>query len=226
MSEDLNQLRDAIDSLDDEILKALDKRMRLSDRVIAAKKGVAAFRPGREAMLVHQLVTKCQMNEHDLAPEVVLSVWRQIMAASLGRQNGVLNCAVHPGVMPAATWHMGCGLLAVIDDDMTKLIGAVASGHCQYAIVPADDNLNTLLASLDQFHQLKIIARTPLYDIQAMDPAFIIADYLADPSGDDVSVYAIQSAMGFDLLRVDGHHTVVSESCLPLEARLIGSYAR
>ena len=43
MSEDLNQLRDAIDRLDSEILQALAKRMQLSDQVIAAKKGAFAF---------------------------------------------------------------------------------------------------------------------------------------------------------------------------------------
>ena len=48
MSEDLNQLRDSIDYLDNEILQALAKRMKLADRVIAAKNGVAlgVFIPG------------------------------------------------------------------------------------------------------------------------------------------------------------------------------------
>ena len=56
MSEDLNQLRSAIDNLDNEILQVLAKRMKLSDQVIAAKNGAVAFRPGREAALVRQLV--------------------------------------------------------------------------------------------------------------------------------------------------------------------------
>ena len=58
MIEDLSQLRESIDVLDSEILHALAQRMKLSDRVIAAKNGVAAFRPGREAALVRQLVAK------------------------------------------------------------------------------------------------------------------------------------------------------------------------
>ena len=39
MIEDLSQLRESIDVLDSEILKALAQRMKLSDRVIAAKNG-------------------------------------------------------------------------------------------------------------------------------------------------------------------------------------------
>ena len=70
MSEDLSQLRDAIDRLDSEILQALAKRMQLSDQVIAAKKGAFAFRPGREAALVRQLVANSKANGQDLSPAV------------------------------------------------------------------------------------------------------------------------------------------------------------
>ena len=65
MSEDLNHLRRAIDNLDNEILQALAKRMRLSDRVITAKNGAVACRPGREAAVVRQLVINSWANCHD-----------------------------------------------------------------------------------------------------------------------------------------------------------------
>ena len=74
MSEDLGKLRDAIDLIDREVLVALARRMQLSDKVIAAKDGMAAFRPGREAQLVRQLVAACRDLELDLAPTVVLSL--------------------------------------------------------------------------------------------------------------------------------------------------------
>ena len=41
MSEDLGKLRDAIDLIDREVLVALARRMQLSDKVIAAKDGMA-----------------------------------------------------------------------------------------------------------------------------------------------------------------------------------------
>ena len=74
MSEDLGKLRDAIDLIDSEVLAALARRMQLSDKVIAAKGGVAAFRPGREAQLVRQLVATCDALGLDLAPAVVLGI--------------------------------------------------------------------------------------------------------------------------------------------------------
>ena len=230
MSEDLNQLRNAIDNLDNEILQALAKRMKLSDQVMAAKNGAVAFRPGREAALVRQLVANSKAAGQDLAPSVILGVWRQIMAASLSRQNGDLAFAVHALVMPAAAWHMGSALVATNHDQLDLLLAMVASGQCRYALVPADGDQQALLESLDKHRQLFIIARTPLYDMPAVRPAFIIADYLPDPSGDDISLYAVRSAAGFAMTMIDGHHanTAVADvpAPLPNDARLVGIHAR
>ena len=227
MIEDLSQLRESIDVLDNKILKALAKRMKLSDRVIAAKNGSLGFRPGREAALVRQLVANVKADGLDIAPEVVLCVWRQIMAASLGRQDGELACGVHHDAMPAAAWHMGSAFSAFVDNDIARLIEALAVGQCRYALVPAsDENNRDLLASLDKHHHLKIIARTPLYSMQTVHPAFIIADYLPDSSGDDISLYAVGTEHGFDLVGVAGHYESVTPSSVPDGARLVGAYAR
>ena len=226
MSEDLNQLRSDIDCLDDEILQALVKRMKLSDRVISSKNGVAAFRPGREAALVRKLVAKSKVYGESLAPEAILGIWRQIMAASLCRQNGAMTCAVHKSLMPLVAWHMGGTFSPMISDQLAPLIDAVASGQCQYALVPAIDDFETLLTCLDQYHQLKVIARTPFYEMRAVPSAFIIADYLPDVSGDDISLFAARSPNGFDLLKIDGHCETLSPTCVSKDARLIGGYAR
>ena len=230
MSKDLNQLRSAIDNLDNEILQALAKRMRLSDQVITAKNGAVAFRPGREAALVRQLVINSKANGHDLSPSVILGVWRQIMAASLSRQNGDLTFAVHDMVMPAVAWHMGSALAATSFDQITPLLDAVASGQCRYGLVPANHDIAALLDALDQHQHLSIIARTPLYDMPSLHPAYIIADCLPDPSGDDISLYAVPAADGFALTMIDGHHgsdaVVDAPADLPRDARLVGIYAR
>jgi chorismate mutase / prephenate dehydratase len=230
MSEDLNQLRSAIDNLDNEILQALAKRMKLSDQVTAAKKGTAAFRPGREAALVRQLVINSKANGQDLSPAVILGVWRQIMAASLSRQNGNLAFAVHEMVMPAASWHMGSALVSTSFNQMTPLLDAVASGQCRYGLVPADHDIEVLLTALDQRQHLSIIARTPLYDMSSLHSAYIIANYLPDPSGDDISLYAVPATDGFALTLIDGHYgndaVVDAPASLPRGARLVGIYAR
>ena len=230
MTKDLNQLRSAIDNLDNEILQALAKRMKLSDQVIAAKNGTAAFRPGREAALLRQLVINSKANGQDLSPAVILGVWRQIMAASLSRQNGDLAFAVHEMVVPSAAWHMGSALVSTSFNQMTLLLDAVVSGQCRYGLVPANHGIEALLTALDQRQHLSIIARTPLYDMPSLHPAYIIADYLPDPSGDDISLYAVPAADGFALTMIDGYHgndaVFDAPANLPRDARLVGIYAR
>ena len=64
----------------------------------------------------------------------------------------------------------------------------------------------------------------------SMYSAYIIADYLPDPSGDDISLYAVPVADGFALTMIDGHHgddaVVDAPADLPRHARLVGVYAR
>ena len=226
MSDKLRRLRGAIDQLDADILKLISQRLTLSDEVIAAKNGEAAFRPGREAALIRRLAAM----DSDIAPAMLLGIWRQIMAASLSRQNKDLSFAVHQAAAPAAIWHMGSALVATSFDQMTPLLDAVASGQCRYGLVPANHDIEALLSALDQHQHLSIIARTPLYDMPSLHPAYIIADYLPDPSGDDISLYAVPAADGLALTMIDGHHgnnaMVDAPANLPRGARLVGIYAR
>ncbi len=223
MSENLTELRDAIDVLDGEILQALEQRMRLSDKVIAAKGGVSAFRPGREAQLVRQLVAHgCSQG---LSPTVILGIWRQIMAASLGRQNGQQACAVHPGAMSAAVWHMGSMLDVRSDNQLGGLVAMLADGTCRYALVPALGSQAALAETLAGHPGIYIIARTPLYDIPSIPPAFILGDHLPDPSGDDISVLLITTDTGeLDLRTVDGYYSAPEDTAD--ETRFVGVYAR
>ena len=62
--------------------------------------------------------------------------------------------------------------------------------------------------------------------MRTVHPAFIIADYLPDSSGDDISLFAVQMKDGFDLVGVAGHYEFVTPSSVPEGARLIGAYAR
>ena len=96
--------------------------------------------------------------------------------------------------------------------------------------MPANHDIEALLTVLDQRQHLSIIARTPLYDMPSLHPAYIIANYLPDPSGDDISLYAVPTTDGFALTMIDGHYgndaVVDAPANLPRDARLVGIYAR
>ena len=223
MSDKLHRLRDAIDQIDAEILQLIAHRMTLSDEVIAAKNGETAFRPGREAVLVRRLAV---MNS-DMAPAVILGIWRQIMAASLTRQNKDLIFAVHQGALPAAIWHMGSALTARHCDDFDAVLTLLNSASCRYGLVPATKDDTALAQAICATPKIYIMARTPLFPIPTVTPAYILADYLPDESGDDISLIAVPQADGhFKIVALDGYFADhLPEACGP-SAQLLGIYAR
>ena len=223
MSEKLQKLRDAIDQIDAEILQLIAYRMTVSDDVIVAKNGEAAFRPGREAALVRRLAAM----DSDMAPALLLGIWRQIMAASLTRQNKDLTFAVHQAALPAAIWHMGSALTARQCNDVQTVLTLLDSASCRYGLVPATKDDTALAWAICATPKIYIIARTPLFPIPTVSPAYILADYLPDESGDDISLFAVPRADdSLEIVAVDGYFDDhVPEVCGP-SARLLGIYAR
>ena len=223
MSDKLHKLRNAIDQIDAEILQLIAHRMTLSDEVIAAKNGETAFRPGREAALVRRLAAV----DSDMGPAVILGIWRQIMAASLTRQNKDLIFAVHQAALPAAIWHMGSALSARHCDNFNSVLSLVDSAGCRYGLVPATKDDTALAQAICATPKIYIMARTPLFPIPTVKPAYILADYLPDESGDDISLFAVpQSDDSFKIIAVDGYFADhLPEACGP-SAQLLGIYAR
>ena len=223
MSDKLHKLRNAIDQIDAEILQLIAHRMTLSDEVIAAKNGETAFRPGREAALVRRLAAM----DSDMEPAVILGIWRQIMTASLTRQNKDLIFAVHQAALPAAIWHMGSALSARHCDDFGSVLALLNSAGCRYGLVPATKDDTALAQAICATPKIYIMARTPLFPIPTVTPAYILADYLPDESGDDISLFAVpQADDSFKIIAVDGYFADhLPEACGP-SAQLLGIYAR
>ena len=223
MSDKLHKLRDAIDQVDAEILQLITYRMTLSDDVVSAKNREPAFRPGREAALVRRLAAM----DSDMAPALLLGIWRQIMAASLARQNKDLQFAVHQDAWPAAIWHMGSALTARYCDDLDSVLALLVSDSCRYGLVPATKDECALAQVICANPNIYIMARTPLFPVPAVMPAYILADYLPDESGDDISLFAVpQADDSYKIVAVAGYFDgQVPEACDPA-ARLLGIYAR
>ena len=187
MTDNLDDLRDKIDIVDDRILDLIAARMDLSDKVTAAKAGKAAFRPGREAALMRRLASQ----RPDMSGVILLGIWRQILAASLSRQDTDLHFIVYADVAPTAAWHMGSALQADYADSIDAVAAQFAAksgnGETSYALVPAD-NTPALAAWLYEDDTAFVIARTPLFDMGAVPPAYIIGSALPDASGDDMTL--------------------------------------
>ena len=157
-----------------------------------------------------------------LAPTVVLGIWRQIMAANLSHQNDGLTCMVHPDAL-AAVWHMG-GMVDVEHTADLTAGGRLAGGSCRYALVPM--TIDLAVGCCPAAHDgLYIMARTPLFDMPAIPSAFIIANHLPDPSGDDISLFLSETVSAtLDIVAVDGYHDAAPHNLIG--AKLVGIYAR
>ncbi|WP_281797088.1 prephenate dehydratase [Desulforhabdus amnigena] len=77
----LTALREAIDEVDTELLKLLNKRMELACEVgrFKAEKGVPLFHPGREELIFERLT---KANPGPIAAESLRAIYREIFAAS------------------------------------------------------------------------------------------------------------------------------------------------
>jgi len=83
----LDEVRERIDAIDDQVLSLIAERATLSATVAKAKraKGDTGFglKPAREAQILRRLLIA---KEPQVSFELVIGLWRQIMAASLARQ--------------------------------------------------------------------------------------------------------------------------------------------
>mgnify|MGYP004336153265 CR=1 FL=1 len=149
------------------------------------------------------------------------------MAASLTRQNKELTFAVHQAALSAAIWHMGSALTAQHCENIDSVLALLDLTSCRYGLVPVTRDVTALVQAICATSKIYIIARTPLFPIQTVTPAYILADYLPDESGDDISLFAVpQADESSKIVAVDGYFDDhVPEAC-GSAARLIGIYAR
>ncbi len=195
MTDKLSELRGEIDRLDNEILAALQSRWRLSGEIIKAKNGQTAFRPGREADVVHRLIEALPNSDRDGIPNtVILGIWRQIFSASIAQQDANIEIAIVDPCLPAALWHFGSSMTLSPYNSAAAAVAAIGNS-ARYAMVPCDlaDELAAILWDRDD---LFVIARTPLFAVDAIAPSYIIGPHLPDQSNADEMLYAVKQPDG------------------------------
>ena len=96
----LDEVRERIDAIDDQVLALVAERAALSAAVAKAKKakGETSFglRPAREAQILRRLLIA---KEPQVSFELVVGLWRQIMSDSLARQ-GAFHISLWGGKNP------------------------------------------------------------------------------------------------------------------------------
>ncbi len=207
--ETLDELRSEIDRIDAALHFLLMERGEIIHRLIEAKArqgggGGSAFRPGREADMMRNLV----LRHKGLLPlDTVESIWRIIISTFTFVQS---NYSVHADISDgdaamrdSCRFHFGFTVPYVAHQGAARVIEAVAASNGDLGVVQAAQvgSFGPWWRGLAVPDAPKIIARLPFVerpDHPAGMPIFVIAKPLAAAAVRDVVVYSVTLSKGRD----------------------------
>ena len=197
----LQDLRQEIDSIDEQVHRLLMQRSDIIDRLIAVKKTQevgSAFRPAREADMMRRLVER---HRGILPLDTVEGIWRVIIATFTYVQ---APFSVHAdlstgesAMRDSARFHFGFTVPYVTHPSAAAVIEAVAASRGDLGIFRLDQGATSgaWWRTLADRRRPKIIARLPFIerpDHPAGTPVFVISKPLTDAAVRDVVLYAAQ----------------------------------
>lgn len=164
---ELSSLRKQIDSIDKNIVQALNKRAGLSLRIgsIKKKNKLGVYSPDRESDVYKKVTSK---NEGPVSNEAIQAIYREIMSATLNLE-GPMRVAY---LGPVATFtHLasikkfGSSVRYVPVNSITEVFAEVQKGRAEYGVVPIENSIEGAINhTLDMFidSDLKICSEISL----------------------------------------------------------------
>ncbi|HWI12780.1 MAG TPA: prephenate dehydratase [Burkholderiales bacterium] len=140
MSDKLLDLRARIDALDQRLVKLLSARARLAQRVGAIKRGVAVYRPEREAQILRRIA---QLNEGPLSARALQQVYIEIMSACRALEDQMSVAYLGPAGTyseEAARKHFGSMTPLVPCASIDEVFRQLESGGTGHAVVPVENS--------------------------------------------------------------------------------------
>lgn len=201
----IETIRREIDGVDTTLLSLFAERLRLADKVVAAKSPQSGLpiRPGREVALLRRLIAAAPA---PLERELVVELWRALIAATLRRQR-VIDVIVGGGkndsrLFDVARRHFGArARIQHLGEPQEALQKAAENPQTCVAVTPwpAAPGVGAWWPALTErrFHDLHLIAGLPLLGARGEDPeAAVFAAAPTEEAGEDVTI----------LLAFDPHH--------------------
>lgn len=141
----LEQLRQQIDSLDENIQKLLSARARCAQQVAEVKKAedpaaTVFYRPEREAQVLQKVMAR---NEGPLHPEEMARLFREIMSACLALEHPMKIAFLGPAgtfTQTAALKHFGHSVATVSMATIDEVFREVEAGAVNYGVVPVENS--------------------------------------------------------------------------------------
>lgn len=196
---DLAAMRAEIDRIDDALHDLLMRRAGISATMAASRvKGTSAsFRPAREASILRRLLAR---HSGPLPREVLVRLWRDIIASSLAQQ-GAFAIAVQGTAEGSAArqarGHFGLLTPMKLHPTPSRVLAAVAGGEASVAILPAPEEGDPAEAAWwmqMEAPRLQVVAALPfLAGRDGAEPqAFAIAPIAPEPSGQDRTLLRLE----------------------------------
>lgn len=219
-SNNLDDLRVEIDTIDDSLHDLIMRRAEVVARVKDAKQdsGGGVFRPGREAAVLRRLVAR---HKGDLPSAVIVRIWRELISAFVSMQ-GEFKIAVWDAEDPAywdiARDHFGSQTPLSRHATTRGVLQAVADGSVTAGVLPLPqideaDPWWPLLGNESNGRQVRVCARLPFASggngRGGQSEALLVADISPVETGEDRSYLIIECAEPVSRSRLKASLTAV-----------------
>ena len=152
----LSELRVAIDSIDQQILKLINQRAKLAQEVaeskIASGESGCFYRPEREAAVLRMMQAS---NPGPLDNTTVTSLFRELMSACLALEKPLTIAFLGPAgtySQQASYKHFGHAVETCPQASISEVFRSVENDHCRYGVVPVENSSEGVVAdTLDCF---------------------------------------------------------------------------
>jgi chorismate mutase/prephenate dehydratase len=161
----LDQLRQDIDNIDQEIHALINRRAKCAEQVAETKlkdfeqqngaadlSKVMFYRPEREAQVLQKVIDR---NEGPLDGKTVAHIFREIMSACLALEKPMEVAYLGPEgtfTQAATIKHFGQSVIGVPQATIASVFAQVESGQCNYGVVPVENSTEGMVNhTLDNF---------------------------------------------------------------------------
>lgn len=156
----LQQLRDQIDQIDDQLLDLFNRRAACAVSIAEVKRNaiedpgetIDFFRPDREAQVIQRIKSN---NQGPLSDDEVGRLVREVMSACLALEQPLKIAYLGPEgtfTQTAALKHFGHSVSTVPMSSIPDVFSSVESGHADYGLVPVENSTEGVIShTLDMF---------------------------------------------------------------------------
>ncbi|MFV0416309.1 MAG: chorismate mutase [Chthoniobacterales bacterium] len=196
---DIKQIRSQIDSVDDQLLVLLNRRLELARAIgeIKNREGLPIYAPEREEQLLRSLSAR---SEGPLSKRALRAIYREIMSAALALEKHiVIACYGESGDTShqAAIQKFGSSVAYTFFHKMEDAFAAVESSEAECAVVPIESHASgAVTVTLDALVATELSICAEIYlsipgDTDT-DRFLILGQKSGPPSGEDLSMLLLR----------------------------------